>query len=498
MELGRFLQRLRVAPKPGARPAPKPARPAPALPPQPDLLSFRPDPSKMYLLGERDAFTRRQHDTRWDAIADVFRAPSLRSRYRTYERLTKKAQRDEAKRLCRLISPARWQELYFAFVSSVVRGSEARPRKWVVRDAALSAGWFGEPWYAIDPDDLRFPGELEQSGLKRLAAEMTRIHALGFRNLALDYDMIAPCTVLEDMVERGRTLGMRIAMGIDVHRQLVSSMPLDGRLLAEMLEVVAREVNSGFLGAAAHEVDRWAERLAGPHKAHALFSLIALFVHTIAPRDIIIPEISSRPDDLDRWFSEGDALHWATGSQAIDRALDAGRRVALDAALDSRPTPLYGHRLLLEVRKRRRDPQQRALAAALLYAMPATPLVGHRATSSILVALNALRRMHPALARGSLQTIDLEDRRTLAWVRRAPAHGPIVFIANLSDEARTVRVSAAQLQLGPKSSLRRLMSAPERTPIALALPLALKLPAHGFALLLGPKPPASTPDPPPG
>lgn len=476
---------------------PKPTRSTGSLPPSPrDVLPFRPDPSVMYVLGEVDPGPRAGPEEGLGPVADVVRAPGMRlqARWRAFERLVSRAERDQAKRLCRLLAPSDWVALYAAFTGAVVEAVEARPERWRLRDQNLPAGWFKTPWYALRPGDLDHDAR----------DVLDRVRRLGFENVFLQEDFAGRDPFVESIVDAAGSSDLRVVMGLELAQTALAGLPRDARFLREVLGLLAREMNLGILGAEAHHPERWSAILAGDARAHAFFGLMKLFMHLVGPREIAVPDLDVPVSDAISWFggwvqlggepfsAEGDLIRWREGTEALGEAVRSGSRRPIEAALSNVPAVGHHGSFLVSLQ----EPDDPVLAAALLYFLPATPLVEHAAASAYLAELNGLRKAKASLRGGRLIPLDLPDDRTLAWARCRPDSESLLLAANLHAEERCVALDARALTevmdvpLEAGDVLQAVAGDPEPTRRWVAIPksgrLELLLPPRSHIVLSSP------------
>lgn len=465
-------------------------------PKPPDIGILRPDPSAMYLLGDTDRGPHGppEQEEGLGPVANVVRAPQmkLQARWRAFERLVSRTERDQAKRLCRLLAPSDWASLYAVFTAAVVEAIEARPERWRRRDEGLLPGWFTEPWYALDVRP------------RRVAQDLDRVHQLGFENVFLQEDFAAQTPFIESLLDTAGERDLRVVMGVELKQAALAGLSRDAQRLAEVLGLLAREVNLGVLGAEAHHPDRWAALLAGDTRAHALCGLMKLFMHLVGPRETVVLDVDVPASDAVSWFGgwmqvdgepfsgEGDLVRWREGAEALRETLRSGVRTPLEAALYEVPAVGRHGAFLVSLE----ETVESVLGAALLYFLPATPVVEHGAASDYLATLNAVRRTRAALSGGGLAPMDLPDDRTLAWVRTRPDSEPLLLLANLHTAERRLVLDADMLSEAMEipveagDVLHTEAGDPEPTGRWISVPpggrLEIPLPARGHLILSSP------------
>lgn len=384
----------------GDAPKATPEPPPNAAPPP----HFRPDPSTMYLRSPFEGELYQPEHPALATIAECLRARSARLDHHWKLIATWLGEDDlaYARRLCRQLAPDDWRHLLALFADALLRARFDRDQRWRDRDRQLPEGWAERPWYYVDP----WHG----------AAELAHAKDLGFENVALLTDVRADVSQsrnvrLERLIEKSRELDLRVAIGVDF-----GAAPDDlTDWCGGVFKTLAAEANLGILGLRTHGVDRW---LADPQRAHTLHALIKLFLRMLGRREIVIPEISPKANVLPfagggvvvrgkTTTSEGDLLHWHDAMDALRDAVKRGNVEPLMKVLDKRPRVLNGANLTVSIEHHDEpnraslatmvdhDPVRLAGALALLYALPATPIVYYsRELTEAAVVADALRDLN--------------------------------------------------------------------------------------------------------
>ncbi len=398
-------------------------------------------------------------------------AECLRARSARLERRWARAGRwldadtlDHARRLCRRLAPRDWRRLLAVFVDAVDEARAHRSARWRARDAQLPRRWSHAPWLYVDPRGASVGFE----------AEFELARALGFANVGLLANVgpdLATGSIgpLERVLDRARALDLRIAVGVDFGgADPRFGDPAVPHVLARVLRTLGREASLGVLGARPHRLDRWLPSRDAAHHVHAL---IKLFLRSVGDREIVIPEIAPTASPVafaggalvvhgEETTREGDLVPWYDAADALRAALTGGDSGALVEALRHRPRVLHGAAMSIaldpdDAAERPslaalvdHDPRRLALAYALLYAMPATPIVHH--TRALATApdktLEALRDLNEAF--------DPDDHLRVR-ARSAPRgvcvleHDVRRVVANLGPRPRTLVVDEVECELEP-------------------------------------------------
>ena len=309
---------------------------------------------------------------------------------------------DEAlvRRYCRLLQPTEADALFRTFEGALANARkelEHRPPR-----APLPRGWWSEPWYDLAPGalDLGWRGARDLVLWRRVLAHARR---LGFDNVELrrDLELVEPLTrPFDALIHEADLLNLRIAAGIDATHlslgdprlSLASSLRSPAGL-SRLLHALGVEATHGVRAARAHRVDRW---VPGPaHEetgVHALLGLLKVFLRRLDPDEALLPELS-QPDQRPGLYvgegvqlsgasmaAEGDLLAWSEGQEALQASLQKRRAEPLHEALERKPQLLHGAALSLGLAPPGAPTptstlDHHLLALALLYALPATPVV---------------------------------------------------------------------------------------------------------------------------
>lgn len=456
-----------AAPDGAARAPPAPPRPAPNVAPVVPR-HFRADPAVMFRgpTAPDDAY-RPEHPA-LATIAECLRARSARLEEK-WPLLAAWLGADDlayARQLCRRLNADAWPRLLLVFADALLRAQFERPEKWRLRDERLRETWSLEPWYYLDP--RRGHG----ASFERVERELVRIRELGFANLALlanvGPDLLAGGTSeLERFMNRTHELGLRVAIGVDlstIHDP--SSWWIRGDLhdpdvLERVFRTLGQEANLGVLGTRTHGVDHWLD----PHHlddAHTLHALLKLFLKKLTSREILMPEVDANADPLaftgggvtvrgEATTTEGDLVHWRAAMDGVRHALVHRDTRALEDALEARPEPLFGAQLIASLEHHDdlgaaslgalvdHDPQRIALAYALLYMLPATPVVYASSHHELDVVADALVYLNAHVEPGPITRAERSAPGTCIWQR-----GATRFVANLT--ARPVTVEGIALE----------------------------------------------------
>lgn len=444
-----------AGPSDGGTPAPR-SEPA-------DRLSRAPDPSKAFLPPSPHA-PHRGPEARTGGTAVELERRSGPPLYQSshFEDPTSFMGKDEvelAKRLCHRIDAETWPELYLAFQAEL-KAARAEQKKRRSRSVALGADWWSEPWYQL---------ELTPASV---AAELAHARALGFRNIALAGE--AELAALESVMAPATAQGLRSISELPLHP---SELGLgDPVWLASRLRRVSEDVGLGILGFRTTGLHGTSTDASEGRPVHALQALLKLYLRTLSPTEILVPERFSPGAAVSLEAggalelsgptapSEGDLIPWLEGRNALRAALVDGDRGPLDHALETLPTLLHGARLLGSLEDADLEssllelvgwsPERLSLAFSLLYFMPATPIVSARSSRALpagrstLKLMNRLRAAHSALVHGDLWSVSPEAKEGLFWCRGRPhePNGFFAIAANLSDHSLDLRVPRAKLE----------------------------------------------------
>ncbi len=337
------------------QPSPHAARPqGPAV----DLLSLRIDPSQVRRsVAVVDTIPIRAEQTEADvrAIDETFTAKSdPKNRFAELVRLLTQEDLEEAKRLARLIHPARWSEIYVRFADELLKAEYARDRALRRRDSELAHDWHRAPWYVVDPRSFFVPEGTTTSTFADVEKGLDWVRHLGFENVALKshYDAdgldtgssvtaLSPSPRLggepafRSMMARANALGLRVVTSAPFaytsihHEWFEKALGGDDRRLAyyasggaddpdTLIAAIAdREVrfkigrrpfqaaldlsNPELLGLLFHllgheanlgSLGRIAERADAWSHAHPVLAMMKLFLALIGPRQVVIPEVA--------------------------------------------------------------------------------------------------------------------------------------------------------------------------------------------------------------
>lgn len=394
---------------------------------------------------------------------------------------------DEAlvRRYCRLLQPTEADALFRTFEGALANAQAELKRR--PPRPPLPRGWWSEPWYDLTPGafDLGWRGARDLVVWRRVLAHARR---LGFDNVELrrDLELVEPLTrPFDALIHEADLLALRIAAGIDATHlslgdprlSLASSLRSPAGL-ARLLHALGVEATHGVRAARAHRVDRW---VPGPaHEetgVHALLGLLKVFLRRIDPDEALLPELSEPGHPPGPYVgdgvllagapmaAEGDLLAWSEGQEALQASLQEGVAEPLYQALERRPQLLHGAALSLGLAPPAEPTpaptlEHPLLALALLYALPATPVVpaglevgaAARALSPewleraelalspgvrLLLALNNLRSGSAALRGGSWSPFG-PRRGPLFGLRRGGGADQLLFLCNLQDAPERV------------------------------------------------------------
>lgn len=429
-----------------------------------------------------------------------------------------------AKRLCHRIDGEGWPRLYAAFFDELSQALAEREHGATPQHPGLEPDWSAEPWCYVRPEEAP-AGEVEGADGPPGLVEARR---LGFRNVALLGSLDG--LDLDRVGSAAQALGLRVTTELTLDE--VAHRIHEPSWLAGTLRVVASEVRRGVMGVRTHGIDRVDLSASAPEggspSGHAFQALLKLFLRTLEPEEIVVPELQRPSQEAQlqaggalelRGLSapaEGDLVHWFEGMSALRAALARGDRAPLDEVLAAPPVLLHGARRLCSLEHHDTpgtllelvgtSAERLALAFALLYAMPATPAVYAKAARALpagratLRSLNRLRRSSTALSHGDLTALGATRPEALLWLRGRPeAPGaPLVLAANLSERPLALEVAPTTLERAGLAGLRALLDANGRSVAVAAAGQALRLglPPFGFVLCrgvwagVGPAPPS--------
>lgn len=433
-----------------------------------------------------------------------------------------------ARRLCRRLNPDAWEALLLVFIEALIRSQLERPQHLVERDRALDPRWAFEPWMFLSPQ--RFRG----AHLEDLEEVLAYAADLGFRNVALGFDVGPELAVggagrLEHFVRSGDHRRLRLALGVDFSGAHDPSEPWlradlhQPEVLQRLLATLSAELNLGILGTRTHAVDRWLDR-DHPDDVHALQALIKLFVRLVSSKEILIPELEEPQHGRspsryvgggisvhgERTSSEGDLVHWPEAMAGLRHLLANGDKARIERALMRPPDLLHGAGLLVSLEHHDRpgprlaqlcgrDPARIALGVACLYFVPAIPVVyaasemtltdeqidlerlalartADDPVSSTLLALHDLLSFDRAPTTETLAT----GSAALAWQRHDELCSHLL-LANPTDERQEVRLERGRAP----TAMDVVYSRPDAllTTVGGAKGLAVSLEPGGFAIL---------------
>jgi hypothetical protein len=471
----------------------RPAAPMPEarVPPQVDLppRHFRPDPTVMFGSSPFVGEPYRGAKPALEAVARKLNAGSVSigGHWALIERWIQPEDRAYAKRLCRVLNPAAWPTIFAAFVDAVVRGRLSRPEKWEARDQRLPPGWSRDPWFYISVDRLARSRFRLEGPYPSTNPGIQWVRDMGFLNMALldafgeGHLFSEDRGTFEEVIDIARQLGMRVAVRAEhtVEFPNVKATKLDPYgdpvFIAHALQLVAREVNLGVLGirlptgvldvASSSRI-----KVRGPsfqEREHAFHALLKLYARLIGPKEVVIPELARHGSSDQKVLggqvilnneatsAEGDTLHWHEGMMGLRAALSLRSKRVIERELRLVPEVLnnvtlmvsldYHIRSYLDPVSQSSEPLSKLLrgnnrriatALAMLYIMPATPVVYDQVELGVdpfpllLRSLNRLRMRTGPIERREFQVVPVPHDDLVVWAVNKMGFG-FLLVANL-------------------------------------------------------------------
>jgi glycosidase len=430
-----------MAPIPVQRRVPGAERPDRPPSPAYDLLSLRIDPSQIRrstaVAGGSTPSQKIEADVA--AIESCFTAsPDKKNPYEALAGIATREDLEEAKRLARLINPARWADIFVRFADELLKVHYARDEKWRERDRSLDERWHERPWYAVDPRWYFVREGALSSSFADVERGLDWVRHLGIENVALgphysadgldtgaSITDLSPARVLggppafERLMERARSLGVRIATTAPFgytsihHKWFERALEGDERSLSYYLAVPDRsegEPNDERTLIARIGKKEVAFRL-GRRPFQAALDLrcpdLLGEIFEVLAREANQGSLGRIADETDGWTEvelvvallklflalvapsqvmiPGDAFFWLDASRALRESISGEDKQPVESAIERLPKlrPGSAPAVLLEhpeIGPRNAtvhggDPSRIALSIFCLYMMPGTPVI---------------------------------------------------------------------------------------------------------------------------